>query len=295
MSSPTINVNITPGGGGGANASFASLETIMNLVRALVNDSQAGFTGTPGEGQIITDNSAISPFTQPFLNSAIREVYRELRNVGDPALIKDNVIVSGLTPVNGPQGLGSPDPSIQVYLGFGGYYDGNTINNTLVLPSDVMYMERVWERQTGTQTSFTPMTQPQFGLESRPQTPRFVEWEWRNYNINMVGSTQTNDLRLRYYCALPQFFSATLDFAATFVPIMDCVDAVAYKTAVKYATMLGSPGLSDLKLDAIEQMRALKLSNVRRMQGQEFIRIPYGSYNDQGSDNSGYLTGVVNQ
>src|ERR1039457_3988947 len=98
MGSPTINVPQANGS--------TSLATIMDLVRALVNDSQAGVTGTPGEGQILTNNPAISPFTQPFLNSSIRELYRELRNVGDPVLIKDNIIITGLpmlnSPVNGP-------------------------------------------------------------------------------------------------------------------------------------------------------------------------------------------------
>ena len=59
MSSPTINVPQANGS--------TSLETIMNLVRSLVDDTQAGATDTPGEGQIFTDNPAISPFTQPFL------------------------------------------------------------------------------------------------------------------------------------------------------------------------------------------------------------------------------------
>lgn len=272
MSSPTINIQ--------QNSGNTSLETIMDLVRALVNDSQAGATGTPGEGQILTDNPAISPFTQPFLNSAIRDTYRALRNVGDPALVKDNVIVSGLTPVNGPQGLAAPDPSIQVYLGFGGYFDGTLINSNLLLPNDVLYMERVWERTTGSNNNFQPMEQPQFGLPSRQQGPTLCEWEWRNYNINMVGSTQTKDLRLRYWCALPQFFSSTLDFASTFVPIVDCVDAVAFATAVKYAISLGSPGLPTLKAEAVEQMRQLKNAHVRRSQSVDYQRPPYGSYNN---------------
>lgn len=278
MSSPTINV--------GQSSGNTSLALIMDLVRSLVNDTQAGATSTPGEGQIITDNPAISPFTQPFLNSAIRELYRELRNVGQPTLIKDNVIVSGLTPVNSPRnGLGSPDPAVQVYLGFNGYFDGLTINSNLLLPSDVITVERVYERQTNTDNVFIPMQQPQFGLPSRPQTSRLVEWEWRNDNIWMVGSTQTNDLRLRYWCSLPLFFSSTLDFNTTFVPIIDCVDAVAYKTAVKYATMLGSPGLADLKVEAAEQMRQLKLQHVRRAQSIDYSRIPYGE--SGGSDASG--------
>ena len=57
MSSPTINI-------GNQNTSLA---TIMDLVRSLVNDTQAGVTDTPGEGQIFTNDPAISPFTQPFL------------------------------------------------------------------------------------------------------------------------------------------------------------------------------------------------------------------------------------
>lgn len=281
MSSPTISV--------GQSSGNTSLAVIMDLVRSLVNDTQAGVTATPGEGQIITNNPAISPFTQPLLNSAIRELYRELRNVGSPTLIKDNVIVTGLTPINSPtNGLGAYDPSVQVYLGFGGYFDGVTINSNLLLPSDVIVMERVWERQTNSNDVFVPMSQPQFGLPSRFQGPRFLEWEWRNDNIWMVGSTQINDLRLRYYCSLPQFFSQTLDFNSTFVPIIDCVDAVAYKTAAKYANMLGSPGAADLKAESIEQMRMLKLSLVRRAQAVNYQRPVYG---DSGN---GYSSGGYN-
>lgn len=281
MSSPTINVS--------SNSGNTSLATIMDLVRALVNDSQAGATNTPGEGQIFTNDPAISPFTQPFLNSSIRELYRELRNVGQPTLIKDNVIVSGLTPVNGANGLGIPDPATQTYLGFGGYFDGSTINSNLVLPSDVLYMEQVSERQTGTNNSFVPMSQEQSGLPSRPQQPTLCEWEWRNDSIWMVGSTNTVDIRMRYWCSLPQFFSPTLDFNSTFVPILDCTDAVAYKTAVKYALMLGSPGLAELRSEAKEQMFQLKNANVRRSQSRDFQRMPYGSYGSSDTNNSFFL------
>lgn len=276
--SPTINI--------GQNSGNTSLATIMNLARSLVNDTQPGATGTPGEGQILTNNPAISPFTQPFLNSAIRELYRELRNVGQPTLVKDNVIVTGLTPANSPlYGLGAEDPSVQVYLGFGGYFDGVSINSDLLLPNDVIFMEKVWERQTGTNNSFVEMERPQDGLPSRPQFPMLRQWEWRNDAIWMVGSTQTNDIRMKYWANLPQFFSQTLDFDSTFVPIIDCVDAVAYKVAVKYAQMLGSPGLLELKQEAAEQMRQLKLGNIRNLQRIDYSRIPYG---DAGWGNGSY-------
>ncbi len=278
MSSPTINLNPASG-------TDTSFSVIMDLVRSLVNDTQAGLTGTPGEGQIITNNPAVSPFTLPFLNSAIRQLYRELRNVGDAALIFDNVNIFGLTPINGANGLGNPDPATQVYVSQGGYFDGQTINSLLALPSNVLYMERVSERQNGTNNSFVPMTQSEFGLPSRPQEPTLAEWEWRNYNINMVGSTNVTDIRMRYYGSLPTFFSPTLDFTATFVPIIDCADAVAYKVAVMYARMLGSPGLEDLKGEAAKQMFDLKNAVTRRGQSIEYFRRPYGSYGNDDTNN----------
>ena len=271
MSSPTINVGGSSGGG-----SYPSLLDIANYVRALVNDSQAGLTDTPGEGQIFTDNPAVSPFVQPMINASIREVYRELRNIGAPTLIKDNIIITGLTPIWGANGLGLPDPAVQTFLSYGGYFDGNSINGNLLLPSDLLYPERVWERQTNSNNTFTPMSQPQFGLPSRPQYPTLAEFEWREDRLNFVGSTQFRDLRLRYYCSLPQFFSAVLDFSSTFVPVLDSLDALAYKTAVKYARMLGSPGLPDLIAESKEQMFQLRNQYTRRAQSIEYMKIPYG-------------------
>jgi hypothetical protein len=268
MSSPTVNTTM---------AYSTSLETIMNLVRGLVNDTQAGLTGTPGEGQVFTDNPLVSPWTQPFLNSAIRDVYRELRNVGQPTLIKDNVIILGLPVVNSPtNGVGGPDPTVQTVLSTIGYFDGVEQNPQYLLPADMIYPERLWERATGTNNPFLPMTQSTFGLPPRPQVPWLAEWEWRNDNINFCGATEQRDIRMRYYAQLPQFFSETLDFSSTFVPIMDCQDAVAYKTAVMYARMLGSPGLADLIVESKDQMFKLKNANTRRMQSENFMRIPYG-------------------
>ena len=285
MSSPTINL-----GSNGSGGSYPSLEEISNLIRGLINDDQAGLTGTPGEGQIWTDNSAVSPFVQPFLNSAIRQVYRELRNIGVPTLIKDNVIVSGLTPVNGPtNGYANPDPAIQVYLSYGGYFDGSTINNNLLLPGDLLFPETVSERQTGTNNTFVKMVQQESGMPSRPQQPTLVNWEWRNDNIWFVGSTQTNDVRLRYYCSLPQFFSPTLDFSSTFVPCLDSADAIAFKAAVLYSRMLGSADLPTLIAEAQQQMYQLKNQFVRRTQSRDYRRQPYGNYSNSDTNNSYFL------
>lgn len=285
MASPTINTSQTFGN--------TSLLTIMNLARSLVNDTQPGLTNTPGEGQIFTDNPAVSPFTLPFLNSAIREVYRELRNVGAPTLLRDNVIISGVPPLTSPtNGAGGVDPAVQVNLSFDGYFDGLTMNPLYKLPEDMIYPERVWERISGTNSLFISMDQAQFGLPSIYQGALMRMWEWREDKIWMLGSTSTEDFRLRYWASLPQFFSPTLDFASTYVPIIDCTDAVAYKTAVKYATMLGMPGAVALAQEAKEQMFQLKNAYTRRAQSIDYLRIPYGTTNqDNGQTNQDYFLG----
>jgi hypothetical protein len=271
--SPTFNANQ------GLTGQYPSLEGIMDLVRSLVNDSMAGLTGTPGEGQIITDNPAISPFTQPFLNSAIREVYRELRNVGQPTLIKDNYLLLGIPVFVSPtQGPGGVDPSLQCFIGFNGYFNGTSINPLFTLPNDMLYPVKLWERTNGSNDYFFPMRQPTFGLPSRYQAISFIDWEWREDAIWLLGATTVRDVRMRYYAAFPQFFSEDLDFTTTFVPIMDSLDAIAYKCAVKYATMLGSPGLEELRLDAKDAMFQLKNANTRRMQSMDFERQPYTHY-----------------
>jgi hypothetical protein len=270
MSSPTLNLPQ-------ANSS-TSLETICDLIRALINDSQSGATNTPGEGQIFTDNPAISPFVQPMLNSSIRKMYRMLRNVGEPVLIKDNVILTGLPIINSPtQGLGQSDPSVQTILSPQGYFDGTQIWPNFQLPSDMLYPTKLWERHTGSNDPFREMDAPSGGLDSLLQGPKLRQWEWRNLNLNFRGATRQVDIRMRYYCSLPQFFSQTLDFNTTFVPVPDCTDFLAYDVATTYARMLGSPGLAELSAAAAQEMHELKNANIRRMQHQTFERIPFGN------------------
>jgi len=188
------------------------------------------------------------------------------------------VILTGLPIINSPtQGLGQSDPAVQTTLSPTGYFDGVQLWPNLVLPDDMLYPTRLWERWTGTNDPFRDMDAPSGGLTGILQGTKLRQWEWRNNCLNFRGATQQCDIRMRYYCALPQFFSSTLDFSSTYVPVMDCTDFLAFETAVLYATMLGSPGLAGLQAMAAEHAFQLKNANIRRMQHQDFARIPYGN------------------
>jgi hypothetical protein len=260
----------------GGNNSYPSLNTIANLARSKVNDDKPGATGTPGEGQILTNSSVT---LQNFMNSAIRDVYRDTRIMGQPTLIADNYILYNLPPINSPLGPGVMNPAVQVALQFTGYFDGLLNWPNFTLPAGLLYPMEMWERaSTGTASSmsFSPMKQASGALPPRQQVQVLGEWEWRQDGIWMNGATQYRDVRLRYLFTFADLVSSTIDWDATFVPILDCQEAVADKIAVLYSARLGGTALADAKMDAKNSILKLRQQITRDRQMIDFTRPAYG-------------------
>jgi hypothetical protein len=267
----------------------------MLLARSLVNDTFAGQTATSGEGQILTNNSTISPFTIPFINSAIRTLYRKLGNSGVATLIQDNYVLTNLPPINGANGVGGADPATQVAITFSGYFDGTTLWPLLLLPPNTLAVLKLWERQTGTGNPLTEMTQAQFGLPSRNQLTSLGEWEWRGGSVPvsgnpvfgdgvyMVGSVLAMDVRMRLRVSLPAQVSGTgADFASLQIPVLDCIDCVANYIASFYTAARGEDdpdvlGRSKILREAGDGY-AMELANqqIRQKQAVPYQREAYG-------------------
>ena len=173
----------------------------------------------PGEGQVTTDDPFRSPQTLTAFNSALRELYRGLRLIGAPTLIRDNVLVN--LPANGANG-----PGVQTNLSLQGYFDGLTLQPSPTLPNDLLFPLFLWEQQTGSGLPFVPMTQPEEGLPSViTQGASLAMWEWRggasgyvpgqtgNDALWFIGANQATTIRIRYQSALTQF--ASLQFTIT--------------------------------------------------------------------------------
>jgi hypothetical protein len=256
----------------GAPTSYPLVSEVMLLARSLVNDSMAGANDLPGEGQILTNDPAISPFTQPFLNSAIRWLYRKLGNSGVPTLINDNLIVSGLIPV------ATANPAIQVSLTFAGYNNGSTVDATKVLPANTLSVLKMWQRETSSGNSFSEMIQAMDGLPSANQGPAFGLWEYRADGVYMVGSTGTRDLRLRTIVSLPgQISGAGTDFGSLSIPVQDSTDALATKVAEFYSFARGSDQVEALHSAAEELFNELSNRQIRQRQAVGYQRAPYNS------------------
>jgi hypothetical protein len=255
----------------GDSTKYPTLQNVTDLFRSQVNDDFQGATDTPGEGLI---NYNTAPHVLVFLNSAVRDLYSDLRNVGDPELLLDNYILRGIP------ALASPDPTIQVSLDTVGYYDGQTFNSDYTLPAGCMKVERIWERHNSgdvSQNAFIPMTKAQFGIAGITQGPRMGVWEMRENAVWMPGCLETFDLRLRCRITFPDYLNAdTLDFATTYIPILDCTNAVVDKMAVRYARRF-APDVYQVSVDAADKsLFKLKLEVTRNMQSTEYQRITYG-------------------
>lgn len=277
---------------------YPSVEDCMILARSLVNDTFPGATATPGEGQILTDSTAISPFTIPFINSAIRRLYRKLGNSGVATLIQDNFNILNLAPVNGANGAGAADPATQVSISYAGYWDGTALHNTQKLPQNCLAVLKMWERTNGSNTPFTEMVQAQFGLPSRAQAMNLGDWEWRggssqgndptvgpNFTdgVFMVGCLQATDVRLRMSVSLPASVSGNgTDFASLLVPVLDATDAVANYIAAFYTAARGEDdpevlGRSKLLKDDGDAYAAELINRqIRQKQAVPYRRQAYG-------------------
>jgi len=242
---------------------YPVLEEVMDLSRAIVNDSFQG-----GAGRVLTDTA---PFTIPYINSSQRRLQNYLANNGVSSCIKDNFIFYNIPAVP------NPAPDVQVSIGYQGYtVTGQSTQSTPILPPDLIVPFDLSERQTGSGSPFGPMTQPQSGLQSQTQQNVFRIWEWRGDAVWLIGATQNRDIRMRYEAYLPAF-AAGVNFNQAQVMIKDSVEPMAYRIAYMFATARGAPQAAQLELEYQKAASQIVVRYSRRDQRIQFNRKPFGN------------------
>lgn len=246
---------------------YPSVQQILDLARVLIND-----TYNNGAGVILT-NSA--PMTLPLLNASIVKLRLKLANNNVSTVIKDNVILSPILPVE------AVDPSVQQFISFSGFFDGTNMFPYPYLPPDLIVPQFLWERQTGSGLPFIEMTEPEEGLQSRFQYPNLGQWEWRTDQINFVGSTESRDIRLRYEAQVLTPIQVGSDFTVTTIGSIDSQLALAYDVAATFAEARGSAGFQSLKMSRDAAIEDMVNRYVRRDQGTAYNREPFGGQQNQ--------------
>lgn len=257
----------------GGNEVYPNLTEIANLFRAQINDT-ANNTGGSGTGSG-TSAGLIMPNSNPdlitFISSALRTLFSDLRNVGSPELIVDNYILTGLP------ALTQQDATVQVGLGYAGFFDGFQWHANWTLPVGARRILGLWERENGADEDFIPMQFQPFGLPGVLQGRRMRLWETRQGIVWMPGCTLSTDLRVRARISFPSTYNVnSLDFDTTYVPILNCGDAVAAKMLVRYAMRFAPDMLAAAKQEEKDQMDKLYLETVRQLQEGESMRSEFG-------------------
>lgn len=264
---------------------YPSLSEVGDLVRSIINDDKKGATGTPGEGQILTNESVT---LINLMNSGLRYIYRKIRIMGRPTLIRDNYLWEGLPPLNSGSGVGVPNQAVQVSIQNVGYFDGLGYHSEFTLPTDMLYPLEMWQRTTGT-NSFAPLQQAQGPLAPTNQGVGLGQWEYRDDGIWMNGSVQTMDARLRYVVTFVALDNADVDWDNTFIPITDCEEALADYIVYRYAERLASQGSAQVMLPQLKAQATSSINDLRQMNARQRQHIDYQmkSYGDGQNSNPG--------
>jgi len=257
----------------GGNVRYPNLQSIADQFRSSINDTFNNTTGT-GTGQgtqagLIMSN--LNPDLVTFTDQAIPEIFSDLRNVGDPELILDNYILLGIP------ALAQQDSTVQVALSYAGFFNGFSWSNVWTLPIGMSRLLAVWERQSGTTNSFSPMKNAPFGIGGGWQNNYMGQYEMREGMLWMPGALQALDLRIRCRIGYPSpSFSANLNYSTTYVPVLDCRNAIVAKMRIQYALRFAPELYATCIQEEARQMSKLRLEVVRGMQAQENERVPFG-------------------
>lgn len=241
-------------------SAYVSLESVLNLIRAIVNDqiySQAG--------EIFTDSFNPAFF---LLNDALEWFQNEVNNHGITSFEKETFLTN-LTPA---AFVPANDPGQQVSVSDTGYFDGTLSHVSPQLPIDLLEPARLWERQTGATESWVPMRQCLDGLPSSTPSTRFGMWEWRQDGLYMPGAIQQNDLRLRYTGA-----HAVLVTPADTLYFRGATGAMAYKVVSVYLASKNTDAAAAAASEATLRVGQITTRGARSKQHASNSRRSYGS------------------
>lgn len=257
---------------------YPSIDDVFEQARIHIDNIRDGATSFAGESRVAAD-----PWTPSirYLNIAMLTLQRDLEQYGYPATREVTFIVNGLPPINGPLGLGIPDPTVQVYLGFTGFWDGSTLHSSPVLPPDLLNPIEIKQRVTNSSTVFTLVQQAGNDLPSVLQNYLLGWWIWRQDRLYFNGAQQEMDIELRYTGGVPKY-SVNLNpdlWPTTLIPFLDSGEALAYKCAQIWAAPRAAAMPQAVAyLEGMYRSAMLLMANrwIKTMQRSRFQRQDFG-------------------
>ena len=264
---------------------------VLNVARARVNDMVLTAQGYPGgaypgwqfnevgggdtSSGVNPDGSLILQ-TQVMFNTAWRRLQKYLSDLGYRLFTADNVPVRGLNPNT------NPDPTIQSWISWNGYFDGNVLNTIPVLPGDFYSPLKVYERTSGLNSFYSPMRNALEGLRNQlPRGPLNPQDEWRQGALYLPGATGPTDLLLEYRRKLsdyPDPLQAPLPWYYQILPVPDCQSSLAWFVAAEVLALRSNQDTADAAImcDANAKNEADMIFNAQARGDQRPLTVRQG-------------------
>jgi hypothetical protein len=254
---------------------YDTADTALNFARVHANDAGLSLAGSP---LLLGD---LAPGTFTLLNTGWRMLQRVMTNYGIGTFVKTAQMLQ--VPL-----AGTSDPGIQMYIGFMGTFDGVQMHQNPHLPPDMAGPLRLWERQSGAQQRFIQMAPSNDGMPSRAKTLWLRVWTWETDVINLVGSTQVNDIQIRYNSYLPDIEPDIQGLGSTQIPLLRCADALGAFTAAAFGAARGSQATAALMSIGDAAVRQMAMTAARQQQRGNHRRRAYSSRDCNGGYGSGW-------
>lgn len=236
---------------------YDTAEAILNTARAISSDA---CTANGISGDILADDQ---PYIFPILAKCYRDLQDDLISASVETFSKYGFI-KGVTPTQ------ATNPRENVTISFLGYFNGQSVVPNITLPPDMIKPLELWESYQGEQR-WNPMKPVADSISSRATQIRFNVWDFQNDILILPGSSQTNDLKLKYLCYAPD-----LTGPASVCYVLHAQTALANMVIAAVSKMLGGLEMAAV-FDKDAQTAIDKITNrtARRESYMAFNRKPF--------------------
>lgn len=245
---------------------YDTVGTVLQFARAYVADMEDSIAG-----DLLANDQ---PYTPILLNSAWQRLQDDLIDNGVETLVKEIIISSVPT-------IFLSDPSVNVFLAWDGYCNGESMVDNPNLPNDLVIPSQVWQRPAGNSMPFVEVPAGDGHTYPRSQTTAINWWEWRDDKLFMSGSTAPVDLRLRYVAYLDVLAGTNEEGVPTVdervqVPIMRSARALAYLLAAEFAAARGASGAQQMEANAQREINRIANRTAKRKAVVQYRRRAFG-------------------
>ena len=220
-----------------------------------------------GGGPAGMDGNILNPDTNPQVLPAFigRWVYLQQRLISESVdTFTADCVVKGLTPGT------NLDPKVPVTLSWSGYWDGTSLNDAIVLPTNLVKPLEVWECQDSNASWATMRQAPDEINAGGAMGSRQGVWMFEHDLLIMPGCNNLTDLKLKFLAMAP----AITSFASPLM-VRGCESALAYLVLYELSGGRGGSMATMYKTKSEEAINQIINQTVRKQAYTSFARKPF--------------------